>query len=297
MNFEQLVHPFIKELTNPPQEKLIKEGSVNKDAIREALKLGFPDITPRTMSRDKNYKKAGKLEFKDLPDALFAYPSVVPQKTFGDLIVDWFDHDHVNWREEYETFHAAACQTVQIFLRDQLYTEESCTYGKAQKVVNMTFKHIYCLSEGKKREWFLECHMALDFFTLEWFKRNIAEHGAKYTLGKVDNWSALQNPIATEYIGKENKVYYSYHYLVQLIRMYFESQKPFGELCPLEAEFIIWPEIQLRLCAEDLIYQLAPTKYSRNTKNAKDEKQKIQNLSVKDLLTEVEKTIYEYPIP
>jgi hypothetical protein len=151
MNFEQLVHPFIKELTNPPQEKLIKEGSVNKDAIREALKLGFPDITPRTMSRDKNYKKAGKLEFKDLPDALFAYPSVVPQKTFGDLIVDWFDHDHVNWREEYETFHAAACQTVQIFLRDQLYTEESCTYGKAQKVVNMTFKHIYCLSEGKKR--------------------------------------------------------------------------------------------------------------------------------------------------
>lgn len=286
INFSDLIYPFVSGLKKPSQAKLVNsDDSINPTAIKDALFLGFPDITPRTMDRsDEN----STLEFGELPAALYDYRAEGQQKSFAELIIDWFEHDHSNWQEEFDAFHAVACKTVIQFLRSQLYAEESCTYGKAQKVVNMTFKHIYCLSDGKKREWFLPCHMALDFFTLEWFKRNIAQYGAKYTLGKVDSWSALQNGKEDEYVGKKGQHFYSYHFLVAKIRDYFE-QRPFGPLCPLEAEFLIWPEIQIRLSAESFIFQLDPSKYSDNAK-----KREVKDLAIEKLIFRVEETIFGY---
>ncbi len=41
-------------------------------------------------------------------------------------------------------------------------------YGHAQKIVNMTFKYLYCCS-GAEKQWFKDCHMPLDQYTLAWF--------------------------------------------------------------------------------------------------------------------------------
>ncbi len=296
INFNDLVQPFVSGLKNPSSEKLVNpDNTINKKAIRDALNLGFPDITPRTMTdRNKKYKQQGKQEFAEMPGVLIDYRAKGQDQTFGGMIENWFAKKHKNWKEEFEILHANACETVVSFLEDQLYGEKSCTYGKAQKVVNMTFKHLYCLSEGKKRQWFLECHMALDFFTLEWFKRNIAKYGKVHTLGKVDNWSALQNPKDKEYTGKKDQKFYSYHFLVEEIRAYFDKNRPFGPLCPLEAEFIIWPDIQMHLSAESFIFQLDPKMYGGNDQQANENKQKVKDMQIDELLTKVETKITQY---
>ena len=293
MEHGNIIRKFVQGLKEPSTEKLIVDGTINSKAIQDALKLGFPDITPRTMNR-KGWKEEKLPEFKELSNALFGFPTEVAGKNFGQLIADWFENDHTDWKEEFEEFHGIACRAVMDFLRIQKYSQEDCTYGKAQKVVNMMFKHIYCLSDGEKREWFRPCHMALDFFTLEWFKRNVTEFGERMPEGKVDNWSALKNPEEEEYQGKESKWYYSYHTIVREIEKYFQEKKPYGDLCPLEAEFYIWPDIQLRLCAENLIYQLAPRTYGGNTAAARARKKELQKMPIDNLLSQVEKTIEEF---
>lgn len=293
MEHNKIIHKFVEGLKQPSKERLVVDGSINGQAIKDALRLGFPDITPRTMDR-KGWKEENLPEFKDLPDALFIFPTEVAGKSFGQLIIDWFENNHHDWENDFEKMHGIACRTVMDFLLTQKYRESDCTYGKAQKVVNMTFKHIYCLSDGKKREWFLPCHMALDYFTLEWFKRDVAEFGERMPEGKVDNWSALNNPKEDEYLGKENKRYYSYHKLVSEIQQYFREKKPYGDLCPLEAEFYIWPDIQLRLCAENLIYQLDSKNYGGNTGTVREKKKKLKKMPIDSLLSQVGKTIEDF---
>ena len=54
------------------------------------------------------------------------------------------------------------------------YYDNGVAYGKAQKIVNMTMKGIYCLDGAENYEdWFKHCHMALDSIILEWFKRDV----------------------------------------------------------------------------------------------------------------------------
>lgn len=256
-----IVNQFKQSLRKPSKESLVIDSKINPEAIKDALKLAFPDITPRTMKRDET----GKDPFDQLPDKLFDYSVTNKQASFGEQIADWFDEepkyeasgiDIQEWRVRFDKFHKCACEAVLTFLKDQGYTEKSVTYGKAQKVVNMTFKHLYCLEgAGDKEEWFIPCHIALDSFTLEWFKRTIVETSKhKLTKGKVDSWSALQDPETDEYPGKNNG-FYSYHTIVDLIRKYFDQEKPFNGLNPLQAEFYIWPEIQLHLAAEALYGQ------------------------------------------
>lgn len=293
MEHKRIIHKFVEGLKQTSKEKLVVDGSINAQAIKDALRLGFPDITPRTMGR-KGWKEENLPEFKDLPDALFIFPTEVADKSFGQLIIDWFETNHHDWDNDFEKMHGIACRAVMKFLLAQNYRESDCTYGKAQKVVNMTFKHIYCLSDGKKREWFLPCHMALDYYTLEWFKRDVAELGERIPEGKVDNWSALKNPEEDEYLGKENKRYYSYHKLVSEIQQYFREKKPYGDLCPLEAEFYIWPDIQLRLCAENLIYQLDSKNYGGNAGAARENKKKLKKMPIDSLLSQVTKTIGDF---
>ena len=132
VNFNGLIQPFVSELRDPSSEKLVNpDGTINEKAIKAALNLGFPDITPRTMSdRDKAYLEKGKLKFDKMPDALFDYCAEDQSQTFGGMIKTWFEKEHTAWKEEFEILHSKACNTVLSFLRDQLYSEKSCTYGK-----------------------------------------------------------------------------------------------------------------------------------------------------------------------
>lgn len=274
---EETIKTFKEGLGNKRSNKnLIKNGEVDKDALLDALKLAFPDITPRTMRRDPAWSStAGCVEFSQMSETLFTYS--YKGKKFGDQLKDWFDKPYLadpeEWQKAFDEFHGIACETVMDFIKTQCYEPKCITYGKAQKVVNMTFKHIYCLDGAyNKEEWFIPCHIALDSFTLEWFCRNVKG----VTKGCVDSWSALQNAtdknnklpdryadmkMYTKAVdkgdGKKSEInwFYTYEQIVALIRSYFAGDHPFKGLFPLQAEFYIWPEIQLHLAAETLYGQ------------------------------------------
>lgn len=275
---QETIKTFIEGLGKKRSSKrLVEDGKINEEALLDALTLAFPDITPRTMKRDPDWQSTEKcVEFSEMPRALFEHP--YKGETFGNQLKGWFerpcpaDPGGEAWEKAFDGFHALACETVLDFLTEQRYEPKHITYGKAQKVVNMTFKHIYCLDGAYiKEDWFIPCHIALDSFTLEWFCRNIKG----ITKGCVDSWSALQNvaeeipnlpkgyagmKMYSKTVGKEDKTtqilkYYTYSQIVSLIRSYFAGEHPFKGLCPLQAEFYIWPEIQLHLAAEALYGQ------------------------------------------
>jgi len=140
-------------------------------------------------------------------------------------------------------------------------------YGKAQKIVNMSFKYLFCLNDSQNyAAKFRGCHMALDKYTLEWFIRFVLtkEKHKHISVTKIreTSWSKLTCGSSEEE--------YTYLWFQSEIKKYLNSEKniyiteggePLGSLL---AEFYIWPEMQLHLAMEAL--------YSRggNDKDFKD---------------------------
>ena len=143
------------------------------------------------------------------------------------------------------------------------------TYGKAQKIVNMTFKYLYCCTNIENFEnHFKYCHMPLDSFTLEWFKRNIQEVDPT----KIGSWSKMKDEKSDTYKESKNIEKYSYHYYVARIRDYVAINKI--ELTPLQLEFIIWPKMQLELATENYLFALTD-EYKKTTEKEKLRKESL----------------------
>lgn len=157
------------------------------------------------------------------------------------------------------------------------------TYGKAQKIVNMTFKYLYCCTNIDNFEnHFKYCHMPLDSFTLEWCKRNIQEIDPN----KIGSWSKMKDEKSDTYKESKNIEKYSYHYYVARIRDYAAINKI--ELTPLQLEFIIWPKMQLELATENYLFTLTD-EYKKTS-----EKEKLRKESLEDKMALVVNTINNF---
>lgn len=87
------------------------------------------------------------------------------------------------------------------FIRDiKKYNGYDARYGQAQKVVNMTFKYLYCChgAEIYRDSKFNECHMPLDQFTLAWF---FTEEGILY-----QEWSWFSEDLYKKVTEKIRKI-------------------------------------------------------------------------------------------
>ena len=109
----------------------------------------------------------------------------------------WFIPRDQITEESFDKWHANACDVVLGILRKFYYNDKDqnpVQYGKAQKIVNMTMKELYCLPGSEKYEkHFGYCHIALDSFTLEWIQRNIfnpREKVRRYLASQLQSWSA-----------------------------------------------------------------------------------------------------------
>lgn len=242
--------------------------SINdQEGRREAIHRAIKDLMARTLKRKEENK--GKDFNKAIEDAL------LPN------IYEWLNDSRKDFSEKaFDEWHAKTCDKVLKVLQDY-YTNNNETeveYGKAQKIVNMTMKGLYCLKDADQKDrYFKHCHIPLDSFTLEWFKRAIVEQEG-LSKGKVDSWSTLQYGEINKptYIVKRKKTdetenqdntaankeansseYYTYKRIVDLIRMHFVNSKenPYKGLTPFQAEFYIWQEIQLHLATEALFGQ------------------------------------------
>lgn len=209
--------------------------SIDESGIKESLRRALNDFTPRTeeikkkITRDEMLEKLEKKECNFLTE-----------------FVKYFKEAPAKSRNDFDDWHHEMCEKFRACFNDNF---ENLQYGKAQKIVNMTFKNIYCLNGAESKEAYFEhCHMPLDSLSLEWVYRTMKPtNKEKYTREKIPAWSKLR------YENEGNAPKLSYKSIQEDIRKHFENS---NEWTPLKAEFVIWPQIQLELAAEGLFNQL-----------------------------------------
>lgn len=245
---DELVKLFLNG-ENEKNERL----KLNEEGIKYALLMALKDFTPRTEKREESISFAAK----DMLEELEKSDTHRELEPYSKKFLDFFDEKEKN-EKEFNDWHEKICED---FLKR--FRLKDNKYGKAQKVVNMTFKYIYCLEGAKEKEkYFKFCHMPLDSITLEWFYR-LKEKGVKITIDneeekicrKYPSWSNLRKKSSWKNTSSGNKQDREYGYvdIQNTIRKYFENNT---ELTPLKAEFIIWPQMQLAMAEEGLFSQL-----------------------------------------
>lgn len=155
------------------------------------------------------------------------------------------------------------------------------TCGRAQKVLNMTFKYLYCtVAYQKDVEKILPfLHMTLDGYTLRWYKEvvikyincNLSKGLSKLRVGDVSDWSKMNQVDKHQYIDIQNRIreylknnnYYHYSINTAIIdeeilekqkgntinvNVQFDPQRK----CPFYAEFIVWEGEIVRSKVENL---------------------------------------------
>ncbi len=218
-----------------PNSEIIAMSVLNKDDILCAIKKAYLDMSPRTLENSDFVNEKSEIN-KDQKEILFEKLAI----KFANYMEKGTD--------DFEKWHNDTCL---LFKNEfaKLLTEANkksinSTYGKAQKIVNMTFKYLYCFDDAYKYiDRFAPCHMALDSYILNWFfswykeiwdniennkraKRKLTRSG-KYHLPV---WSNLEY----EAIGDST------------IPQYKEIQEAIktrlGNTSRIEAEFVIWYE-------------------------------------------------------
>ena len=235
-----------------------------KNRLTSTVKA-FWDGDGRSIDDAEGRKKAITRATRDLMARTLK--RIVPEtENFNNAVIcallpkidEWFSlpQDSIT-QDTFDEWHHEACKEALSVLR-AFYINQDGTpvaYGKAQKIVNMTMKGLYCLNEAKKKNiHFQYCHMALDSFILEWFCRQVMPW---YNKGKKATERIKKTAIVSWSVIPEGDgdAPYGYDMYVKHMRDYFDAEHPYDGLYPLQAEFFIWSEIQLAMAAESLYGQ------------------------------------------
>lgn len=253
------------------------EGAGYKDtdeAIEASIERAVRDFTARTEKKKKGAENKSLAEHLKHSDD--------NGKNLIGILEEYFKAPPAN-QDVFNDWHNKTC----IWILDRINEiYDNSSYGKAQKILNMTFKNLYCTAFGQNKDdrFFRYCHMALDSFTLEWIFRNIYKSynikgkNSRLCKGKTPAWSKFT------YDDTENKPY-SYSGMVKLITDYFKECEP--DITPFQAEFVIWRKIQMEMAAESFYaeackyFEITPTQKASEFKKESLEK-KIK--AVKELM-------------
>ena len=251
MEIEKEVTEFVKTINRGPLKEYFPQKKEDidwdKDKIYvEALYQGYLDAC-RTFEWSEKVKKD--------------YPNEKEKRGYiegefkSDIACKIREYLNNSKACSFDVFHGELCENLKECFREK---ETNITYGQAQKIINMAFKYLYCLyyKYGElKEEQFADCHMPLDSFSLEWFKRWISANAKEYwkeegnfKKGSVGSWSSME---VSNYKDKEG-IKYGYKVYLKYIRKYCEDYNK-EKITPLELDFIVWPQIQKIMAAEAFI--------------------------------------------
>lgn len=223
-NRENLLNWFIRgtffskqfpvDSTNPKCEPC-RLSIENKDNVRLAVNKAYLDMTPRTI-RTQEDKEKQSIDQTKKDIVLNNFAEEIKKYIMGRNYSD-FDNQHKRISENFrEKFNEVLAASNHIEIK----------YGKAQKIVNMTFKYLYCFDDAEDYiEFFEKCHMAIDSYIIEWYNNNVAKSENVNKIKEV--WS--------------NLTYDDYNSIQDNIKKYISDNKDYGET-PFYAEFIIWQE-------------------------------------------------------
>ena len=187
-------------------------------------------------------------------------------------------------QEDFDNWHEDTCNAYCAELNSFAVRKDFSfvmTYGRAQKVLNMTFKYLYCTSAYKahveKIIPFL--HMTLDGYTLRWYKEVVVKYindkrpknSAKLKVSDVSDWSKMNEPGKHQYMDIQTRIrayllaVSVYHYSINTETIDEEIQEtvktntinvdvPFDNTRrePFFAEFIVWEGEIVRTKMENL---------------------------------------------
>lgn len=253
--------------------------NLDREGIEYCVKRALVDYMARTSKKEVGCESATVVNmFNSLSEGKFV-----------DKIEKYFN-DPVKDQKKYDDWHNECCDLFINCMNQKIKKSE--TYGKAQKIVNMTMKTVYCL-EGAKTfadlGYFDYCHMPLDSITLDWFRLTVAKNWYNGFLNKKPNilistdggplpkWGKMDfmdNSIPLEFsdydndANRKNNGFYHYMFFVTLIREFFKKgnvNNVHDGLTPFQAEFYIWPEWQWKTAAKNLAEQDLIKKLTANT--------------------------------
>lgn len=137
------------------------------------------------------------------------------------------------------------------------------------RIKDMAFKYLYCCKhDSAMEERFKACHMPLDSFSLEWFKRKFKEKNFSNLDSYSENNKELPENLFTkkgekklkaESIGSWSsmqtweedckKQEYPYEFYAHVIKQYCKE----NSITPLQLDFIVWSKMQKIMAAESFI--------------------------------------------
>lgn len=203
-NFKEYENESLENILKYDEEKII-------EIFSSAVSLAYDDAKRR-------FAGIGEVWNPNIKTDFFKY--------IAKMIYNIFQ----NHENDFDKQHEHICIYLNNKLKESGYNDIS--YGKAQKIINMTFKYLYCLNTNNiyEEEIFQKCHMPLDSFTLEWCRRYLKDKPT--TLKSDTSWSGMEYEL---YKSLQEKIKEQLSY-------------------PLYAEFIIWPEMQKHIAAENFIF-------------------------------------------
>ncbi len=274
---------------------LFVDKKLDETAFRRCLARATADITARTLAVNESDESAIS-EDKRKTDALVE--QFMKNKIYNKF-GDWFAPiaDPAVPKPDFDTWHHEACELVLKAIQKRYPTAK---YGKAQKVINMTFKTMYSLVAAyppsfEVEPFFEPCHMPLDSFTLEWLHgRKYSNSGRKevlqpnpartkaikgsatlvqdtgYYASSKTEWSNIHWNGSSHYIGSGKDAKYTYTFYVEEIRNLFDNcdsrygqvEEQYKKYTPLQAEFFIWEKMQYIRAAKEIAAALG--KFCKN---------------------------------
>ncbi len=280
-----------------------------QELVRYALEKAFNDFNFRTLTKTAEFQKEytawekeeNTIRKQQKKEKRNSEPNPEPKMTtylikrleksgFLDRFAEYFRAEVCD-QTRFDDWHNQTCELFLNVLdgtgefREYTKAYTGLAYGKAQKIVNMMFKHLYCLNGAEAyQDYFGHCHMVLDNFTLEWFKREVGEK-------RIDSWSNLV-------YKKPSADYKDYLFYQEKIRNHFltvtADDSVYAELTPFQAEFYIWPEIQLHLAAEAFLFELNPDTYKGKEDAPTRARAALIKLSAEELVAKAKEEIHTY---
>lgn len=200
----------------------------NEDDIVLAVKKAYVDMSPRTFEKNANWwsnpenvklTKNGKHKDERTKEKEYAWQKD-KKAVFHWLAHKFWDYFQ-NGCNNFDVWHNKLCEAFMVefgsILNKHGYNGgESLKYGKAQKIINMTFKYLFCFNDAQEfADKFKPCHMPIDSYIINWYN--------DYNDEKCNTtWSNLSK---TEYKKLQTNI-----------------KNLLGEHNPFLAEFYIWAE-------------------------------------------------------
>jgi len=298
-------------------KKETKQFYFDKDGIGIAIKRALGDFTDRTERLKTEYK--GQPFGVDEKYNALCESSVPGKKSFVERFMDYFfpvpksDNQYMD-ETSFDQWHKDMCEEFLAVIEPKY--QGGLKYGKAQKIVNMTFKNAYCLQhneikEDKFEKYFEHCHMPLDSIILEWVKRtqawlcskdaenNDCKKKKAETLcsTRIPSWSKMNYEECPGFLTSDGKPYYGYKDIQNAIFEYFNkyvekntATKHLKGCTPLQAEFFVWKYMQLELAAEGVYNQFLSFEDLDNTER-KTKKAEYRNKTINEKIADLQKKL------